>query len=71
MEYPIPDYGDLFTIQEFIEMVKSGCFVNDDGTGYYATDLAYDRDAIARPSDIYKGIVLKGYGHTHVVWFNK
>ena len=32
---PLPDYGDLITIEEFAANIKSGLFMNQDGTGYF------------------------------------
>ena len=75
MRYPIPNYGDLFTIHEFVDMVNNGVISNDDGTGYYANASSYFRNLIAKPSDIAKGVIRIGDGHlnplTHVLWFNK
>lgn len=65
---PIPDYGDLMTCEEFKDAVDEGSFVNDDGSGYYATTTEMSR-VEARPSDVRKHGFRRDY--THVVWFNK
>lgn len=67
---PIPDYGDLFTLDEFMQACKEGCFVDYDGAGNYATSTQMT-DIEIRPSDVTKCTrpIYKEY--THVVWFNK
>lgn len=63
----IPDYGDTFTMDEFIECCESHSFVDYDGYGYYSDGkLMY---GLVRPSDVIKGKINKSY--SHVVWFNK
>lgn len=64
----IPDYGDHFTIEDFIDSVKSGMFVDFDGSGYYATKDKMT-DIYANPSEIYRDKIDKRW--THVMWFNK
>lgn len=63
---PIPDYGDLMTLKDFVECVESGGFINYDGHGYYSDGQWMFEKVI--PSDI-KGKKPKNY--SHVVWFNK
>lgn len=65
---PIPEYGDLFTVEQFKEMCDSGCLINSDGSGEYATETACSR-VEALPSDFKRGIINRDY--THVVWYNK
>lgn len=60
--------GDLFTLEEFEASVLAGCFVNDDGHGYYGGDEVYTNQ-YAKPSDIKAGLVDRFW--THVMWFNK
>jgi hypothetical protein len=68
---PIPDYGDLMTIQEWIDSVDCGCFIDDDGTG----NLAY-KDKMSN-IEVYPSMVKDGEFNkikndfTHIVWFNK
>lgn len=66
---PIPNYGEHMTIAEFVRCVKTGAFIDYDGTGYLATkDKITDLKIL--PSDIAGGIHLVTKC-THVVWFNK
>jgi len=65
---PIPSYGDHMTLDEFVEICKSGGFVDYDGTGYYATATHMTRER-AYPSKIRDGVIDRTY--THVMWFNK
>ena len=64
----IPDYGDLMALEEFVECVNSGGFIDYDGTGYYATDKEYS-EIEAIPSVIKKGVINKKF--SHVLWFNR
>ena len=52
---PIPNYGDHMTVAYFKEAVDSGCFVDDDGSGYYATTTEMP-DQIARPSAVRRSV---------------
>lgn len=65
---PIPKYGDLMTMEEFAECVKTGMFIDDDGDGYYAFENSMT-DQYADLSLISAGQQPKEF--THVVWFNK
>jgi len=66
-----PDYGDVIPLEEFVESVKSGLFGNDDGTGYYSYKDGRMSNVLARPSDIFKGLIDSRLPWTQVVWFNK
>lgn len=58
----IPSYGDVFTMEEWLEQLDSGGIIDDDGCGHYAKDgmMAGDSDPFSdEPEDA-----------THVVWFN-
>lgn len=66
---PLPDYGDLMTLDEFISCVRLDLFTDDDGGGcYYATEAGMSYEEVS-PSDIRCGIINNKW--THVVWFNK
>lgn len=56
--------GDVFTIDEFIDLVKVGAFIPDDGDGCFGTETAYNYEyfvwSTIPPQDA-----------THVHWFNK
>lgn len=60
--------GDTFTMEEFIDAVNSGLFVDSDGYGYYATDNGKS-DIYIYPSDIKENMYRNDF--THVIWFNK
>jgi len=64
---PLPTYGDLFTVREFMCSVESGLFIDNDGIGYYATDTQMS-DLEAIPSQFNPDI---DPIFTHVMWFNK
>lgn len=68
---PIPDYGDLLTIKEFLENVKSGTFIDYDGYGHWATATHILSGENVYPSAC-KGLNVKSPPRaTHVVWFNR
>lgn len=65
---PIPDYGDLMTLEEFINCVNSDGFIDYDGHGRYSDEINMT-DIIIYPSDIKNNSVREDF--THIVWFNK
>jgi hypothetical protein len=65
---PIPEYGDMIELEEFIDLCEQGSFVDSDGFGYYATTNGMS-DKYAVPSEIKSGNIQKEW--THVCWFNK
>jgi hypothetical protein len=65
---PIPEYGDLIPLDEFIEMCEHGTFIDYDGFGNYATETEMSTNVVC-PSDITAGIINRNW--THVVWFNR
>jgi hypothetical protein len=65
-----PDYGDLFTMEEFIDDCDSGCMTDYDGTGRLATAQQVSNVYVS-PSDFeYEGVKAPEWA-THVMWFNK
>ncbi len=82
----IPKDSDIYTIKEFIEMVETGCFIDYDGYGYYATATEIS-DEVIHPSDISgktdtfdeKTMKIKivevpkklNKNYSHVVWYNR
>lgn len=62
----LPDYGDLFTVEEWKGALQAGSYISDDGSGYWVKNGMMCRDwveevfASTRPLDA-----------THVMWFNK
>jgi hypothetical protein len=71
-EQLLPDYGTLFTLQDFIEECSKGMFIDDDGIGFYSDGRVYWRNEPARPSDMirFKGVKFD-MRHRFVIWFNK
>lgn len=70
----IPDYGDLFTIQEFEALVRGGSFTDFDGHGNWSDGKRVWSDAFNSKSFVYPSsfsVELAPKGATHVVWFNK
>lgn len=65
---PLPVYGDHMTMEEFIETCESGCFIDYDGHGRYATAEQMS-DEMVLPSDVTSGNVNRRW--THVMWFNR
>ena len=65
---PIPEYGDLIEINEFIDMCKRGSFIDYDGVGNYSDGTEMSEIEVS-PSDITSGNIIHGW--THVVWFNR
>jgi hypothetical protein len=65
---PIPDYGELIPLKDFIVSCQTGMFIDSDGIGNYATATEMS-DIEACPSDITNGKIQKQW--THVCWFNK
>lgn len=65
---PHDDIGDLFTIEEFIDICKTGYLSDYDGSGFYATDTEQSNIYIS-PGDIFADKYRKDF--THVKWYNK
>lgn len=66
---PLPNYGLLMTVADFVSMVRRGCLIDYDGDGVLATADACS-EIIVRPSDVTeRGLDARGF--THVVWFNR
>jgi hypothetical protein len=69
---PLPDYGDLFTIEEWLGYVKSGCFTDYDGMGSWATETQMPSGGdYVYPSQVDKPGFAPPAWATHVVWFNR
>ena len=64
----IPDYGDVMTLKDFIDNVKSGGFIDYDGSGNYVKDDKMS-DIQIFPSDVKKGNIRKDFDK--IVWFNR
>lgn len=74
---PLPDYGDLMTLAEFIDACEGDAFIDDDGSGCFAT-ATHITNRRVRPSEVVgrglEGLRERGEydpAWTHVVWFNR
>lgn len=65
---PHSKFGDLFTMEEWLECVADGGFIDYDGYGNYAT-LNETSNIEVKPSDVKKGTIDKTW--THIMWYNK
>lgn len=66
---PIPDYGDLMPLQEWIDGVECGGFIDYDGHGTLATADMNTCHSIS-PSDWSTDLKLPEWV-THIVWYNR
>jgi len=64
-----PSYGDLFSLEDFIEYCRNGMFIDYDGSGTYATATMISKTHDAIPSEIKDGKIDRSW--THVMWFNR
>ena len=62
----IPNYGDLFTLEEWLKDCKNGFLIDYDGFGH-PSDGKYMSNVFMKPSK------RNDYpeGTTHIVWFNR
>jgi len=67
-ERDVPDYGDEMSLEEFIECVKEGGFIDYDGSGEYAKDGKMSGITI-HPSDVKHKAIRKDFDT--IIWFNK
>jgi len=78
---PHPDFGDLFTFEQFVKDCDGGCLIDYDGTGRFATaDGETDinvkpSDVTIKPSELYESGVSGRFRFqttfSHVMWYNK
>ena len=61
---PIPSFGTLIPVEEFIEMVECGLITDEDGFGRYATSNTF-------VENVYLDIESVDTSFTHILWFNK
>lgn len=69
---PLDDIGRHMTMENFLECVKTGAFIDYDGYGVLATATHQGGETKQkiRPSDIKKGKNPDPYW-THVMWYNR
>lgn len=65
----IPEYGDIYSMEEFKANCDCGGFINDDGFAHPIINDMMDGDIIIMPSQIKKGKYINKY--ESVVWFNR
>ncbi len=78
---PLPDYGDLFTFEEFVKHCDDGGFIDYDGTGRFATAegetsiRVRPSDITIKPSDLFEsgepGRFRFQATFSHVMWYNR
>ena len=66
-EDEIPDFGDSYTIEKWLQICKDKTIIDVDGTGYPAKDGKMDHSFYIRPS-CPEEIPAEA---THIVWFNR
>lgn len=72
---PVPNYGDLMDLNEFIDMCESGSLIDYDGYG----DIIYNEKVVYKgicPSDLnfYEDQLInlqKKLGKIQIIWYNK
>jgi hypothetical protein len=64
----LSDFGDVMSLDHFIECVKCGGFIDYDGFGNYVRDDKESNIEIY-PSDIKHGAVRKDFDT--IIWFNR
>lgn len=65
----IPDYGEVFHLDQFIEDCKHNTYIDYDGSGYYSDGKVMFTDEQVLPSDIVRGKI--NYSYKFVIWFNR
>jgi hypothetical protein len=73
--YNVPDFGDLITVEDWLECVEQGGFIDYDGNGDLLEKVGDDFYLIKAdilPSMVTRGTLKDQLGEaTHVMWFNK
>lgn len=64
----IPTYGDVMTLDYFIECVQDGGFIDYDGSGNYIKDGKMTNISIY-PSDVEHGAIRREFDT--IIWFNR
>ena len=64
------EYGDdVYTLDDFIDCVEDGLFIDSDGFGLYSNGKVVYTQHMVHPSDVSGSGA--DYTFTHVVWYNK
>ena len=64
----ISDYGDVMTLVEFVDCVKSGGFIDYDGHGRYVKDDK-ESNILIYPSDVKHNSIRTDFDT--IIWFNR
>lgn len=64
----IPTYGDRMSLDSFIKNVKTGGFIDYDGSGNYIKDGKMS-DITIYPSDVENHAIRKDF--SEIIWFNR
>lgn len=69
----VPDYADVYTIQEFVEAVKNGGLTNYDGSGHLARIDANDKiwESEIKINCSVSWLQKQPKDFTHICWYNK
>lgn len=68
---PLPAYGDLMLLEEFVTACQTRSLIDYDGDGRWATNTSYAPRTVVQPSDVLHGLFRPDDWVTHVVWFNR
>lgn len=66
----LPNYGTLMTIEDWLENVTSGGFIDYDGSGNYSDGKRMSNKSVS-PSDVDSDQIMKNKEFTHIIWFNR
>jgi hypothetical protein len=64
----LSDFGDVMSMEHFIECVECGGFIDYDGFGHYVKD-GQESDIEIYPSDVKHNMVRKDFDT--IIWFNR
>ena len=64
----LPTYGDVMSLEDFIECVKAGGFIDYDGYGHYVKD-GMETNISIHPSDVKHKAIRKEFDT--IVWINR
>lgn len=68
--HPGLEHCDVFTLEEFIELMKTGSIVSSDGSAYYGTATLMSKIPVSM-SGVLSASPEELAGFTHVIWFGK
>lgn len=65
---PLPNYGDIMTLESFINAIECGAFIDYDGFGEYISANKLT-GILVKPSDLKYNKIRKEFNH--IIWFNR